>query len=448
MLGPPDRRGGCDGVARHGWWGYARSSRRVLGLSRDGVGAVDMDGSSPQGDYFYWPYAAESGGASCGVAVNSEYLYWAGRGGIGRRRFDGNGIYPATVVPHLDGPCGLALDGDHIYWGNLGGYAPLGPRLGSLGRANLDGSDATNTFITGLERPCGMTVDGGYVFWFEHGPVSEPAGIGRANLDGSAPERSFIPFPMWNPSCGIAASGPYLYWGQGKAIARSDLDGGGINDAFISNIGVVDGLAVQGGRIYWAAEWPDGTSSIGRANLDGGEANPTWIPISERELGGIAIDERPASPPLTLPSRPIEIFPAAEYNLRSGAALLRVYMPPSGPLAAPSPPQGQMVVTSRGLSWRVFASTAPHAAHGSSYLWWVRVRPGRGRAGRRIRTQLRHRGWARVKVHLSYTQKRVYPVNATRRLILRRYRGASAGWVRHPSPPRRKTSQFHPGHRR
>lgn len=404
--------------------------------SNGGVGAANLDGTELQSDYFYWPYPAESGGSSCGVAINSAYLYWAGSSGIGRRRLEGEGIYPATVVPHLEGPCGLTLDGSHIYWGNPGGHPPSGPLAGSLGRANLDGSEATNAFVTGLERPCDVAVGGSHVFWVEHPPISEAGGIGRANLDGSMPQRSFIPFPTWNPSCGLTASGGYLYWGEGQAIARTNLDGGEVDDAFIPGTGIVTGIAVQSGYIYWAAEWPDGTSSIGRANLDGSEANPTWISSSERELRGIALDERPEPPPLTLPSRPIEILRNAEYNLRSGAALLGVYVPPSGRMAMLSPAQGQLTVTSRGLNWRVFAGTDRYPVHGNSYLWWVRVRPGRGAAGRRIRAQMRRRGWARVNVHLTYTTDRVFPVDAGRKLILRRCPGARSGWVKHPRPPR------------
>jgi hypothetical protein len=406
------------------------------GSSRDGVGAAGLDGSAPQWNYFYWPYANESQGPTCGVAVNSEYLYWAGRGGIGRRKLDGEGVYPATVVPHLEGPCGLALDGSHIYWGNLGGHPPPGPQAGSLGRANLDGSEATSTFVTGLERPCDVTVGGDHVFWVEGGPNLGSGGIGRASLDGSSPQRPFIPFPAVDQSCGLTASGNYLYWGQGKAIARANLEGGEVNDAFVPDAGVTNGIAIQAGRIYWDALWPDGTSSIGRANLDGSEATPKWIPSGEPELAGVALDARPTPPYLTLPSRPISLVPNAEYNLRSGAVRLGVYVPPHGSLSAPSPPQGQLKVISRGLSWKVFGDTVPHAANGGAYLWQVRIRSGRGAVGRRIRSQLRHRGWAAVTVRLSYTEERVYPVEATRKLILRRYRGASAGWVKHPGPTR------------
>lgn len=415
--------------------GTTRVSAAVYwGSSVDGVGAANLDGSGPQWNYFYWPFASESQGPTCDVAVNSEYLYWAAPRGIGRRKLDGEGMYPATVLPHLESPCGLALDGNHIYWANPGGDPFLGQQAGSLGRANLDGSEATNTFVTGLKSPCDVTVSGDYVFWVEHGFPTAWDGIGRANLDGSSPQRPFIPLSTQNRSCGLAASGDHLYWGQDDGIARANLDGGEVNEAFIPNTGFVDGIAIQDGRIYWNASWPGGPSSIGRANLDGSEANPTWIPSSESGLGGIAVDARPTPPNLTLPSRPIRIDSRVEYNHRSGAALLSVYVPPHGPLAAPSPPQGQLQVVSQGLSWKVFASTVSLPTRRGAYLWQVRIRSGSGAVGRRIRTQLRRRGWAQVKVRLSYSQERVYPVEATRKLILRRYPGARVGWVKPPLP--------------
>src|SRR5262249_31422899 len=155
----------------------------------------------------------------------------------------------------------------------------------------------------------------------------------------------------------------------------------------------------------------------GRANLDGSDPNPAWIPSTERGLRGVAVDARPTPPYLLLPSRSIRNRRNAFYNLRSGAALIGVYVPD----------QGQLTVTSPGLSWEVFGSSVRLAAEGGYYLWWIRIRAGNGATGRRIRSQLRGRGWAPVKLRMTYTQDRIYPVTAGRRLTLRRYEGASAG---------------------
>jgi hypothetical protein len=412
--------------------GSARAAAAVYWGSSSGLGAANLDGSDPQWDYFYWPYPNESGGPACGVVVNSEYLYWASPGSIARRKLDGEGIYPGTVVPHLEGPCGVALDQSHVYWANSG-PANAAPRTGSLGRANLDGSEPALALVPGLEHPCAVALGSDHLFWIERRPSGQNwGGVGRAGLDGSSPQRLFIPFHTVNPGCGLAASGGYLYWGQDEAIARANLQGGEVDETFIPNAGVVDGIAIQAGYIYWATRGPLGNASIGRANLDGSEADPAWITSGELEFGGIAVDDRPTPPYLILPSRSIRFAQNVEYNLRTGAVLLGVYVPPRGPPGSPSRPQGQLEVRSPGLSWKV----APSLVSEGGYLWQVRIRSGKGRVGRRIRRQLRRRGWARVKVTLGYETERVYPVEATRKLILRRYPGASGEWVKHPGPPK------------
>jgi len=415
--------------------GSTRAAAAVYWGSSSGLGAANLDGSDPQWNYFYWPYANESQGPACGVAVNSEYLYWASPEGIARRKLEGEGIYPGTVVPHLHGPCGVALDQSHLYWANLALPANAAPRTGSIGRANLDGSEAT-TLVTGLEHPCAVALGGDHLFWFERRPSGQDfGGVGRAGLDGSSPQRLFVPFHNVNPGCGLAASGGYLYWEQDEAIARANLQGGEVEETFIPKAGLVDGIAVQSGYIYWVTRGPLGNASIGRARLDGSEADPTWITSGELEFGGIAVDDRPTAPYLILPSRSIRFAQNVEYNLRSGALLLGVYVPPQGPPGSPSPPQGRLEVRSPWLSWKISAGTSSLAAEGGSYLWQVRIRSGRGQVGRRIRLQLRRRGWAPVKVTLVYETERVYPVEATRKLILRRYPGARGGWVKHPGPP-------------
>jgi hypothetical protein len=412
--------------------GAARADAALYWGSSSGIGAANLDGSNPQPDYLYWPYPDESAGPASGVAVNSEFLYWSARQGIGRRRLDGEGFYPTTVVHQLDGPDSLALDGAHIYWTSLGGHPPAGPRLGSLGRANLDGTEANNAFITGLEGPCGVAVDAGHIYWLEEG------GIGRANLDGSAPERPFIRL-TGRHGCELAASGGYLYWAQEEAIARVNAQGGAVEKAFIPQTGALSGIATGAGHIYWTrvARSPAEPASIGRANLDGSEPNTAWVPIGGSEPGALAVDERPMAPYLLLPSRSISLVSNLQYNLRSGAVLLGVYVPPHGPPGYVQPPQGRLAITSPGVSWTVFPDPTLHASQAGAALWQVRIRAGSGGVGRRIRAQLRRRGWARVKVRLTYEQERAYPVEATRQVTLRRYPGASGRWVKHPGPPPR-----------
>jgi virginiamycin B lyase len=420
--------------------GAARADAAVYWGSEDGLGAANLDGSAPQPNYFYFPFAAEMQGPACGVALAAGSVYWAAPAAIVRRQFEGENLYPAAVVPHLSGVCGLATDGSHLFWGTYG-HPPSAPGQGSIGRANLDGSEANGAFIAGLERPCGLATDGGHLYWIERGYFAgSGTSIGRANLDGSAAEPGFLGLGAGVTGCGIAASGGYLYWAERDSIARLDLALGEPEPEFIPNLGTVEGIAVQGGQIYWVSDHSgSGTSDVGRADLDGSGVEPAWIPVAERELGGVAVDQQPTPPALTLPARGIVPAPKLEFNVRSGAALLGVYVPPTGPLKFPAAPQGSLAVTSPGLSWTVLPVGGPYDLHAGDYLWNVRIRSGSGKVGKRIRTQLRERGWAQVNVHLAYTAPRSYPVESTLKVTLRRYPGAAGGWTKHPRKPKPKT---------
>src|SRR5262245_5390082 len=69
---------------------------------------------------------------------------------------------------------GQAVVSRHVYWVN--GHA------GTIGRANVDGTGADESFITGAGYPVGVAVDSNYVYWA--GDIPDGT-IGRANLDGT-----------------------------------------------------------------------------------------------------------------------------------------------------------------------------------------------------------------------------------------------------------------------
>ena len=83
---------------------------------------------------------------------------------------------------------------------------------------------------------------------------------------------------------GNAAASPatgYIYWGNGSAIGRANLDGTGVNPSFISTGGsTVDGVAVDANSIYWIeTNTSPASASIGRANLDGTGVNENFITL-------------------------------------------------------------------------------------------------------------------------------------------------------------------------
>ena len=88
------------------------------------------------------------------MAVDAGHLYWTkfNANTIGRANLDGTGA-DESFITGASGPRGVAADGSHLYWTNL--------NAGRIGRANLDGTGANQSFITGATFPSGIAVDPG-----------------------------------------------------------------------------------------------------------------------------------------------------------------------------------------------------------------------------------------------------------------------------------------------
>ena len=119
----------------------------------------------------------------------SAYVYWANGGGglggtIGRANLDGTGANQSFIsYVYANYAWGVAVDGTHVYWADR--YSR------TIGRANLNGTGVNHSFITGANRPTGVAVDGTHVYW-ANGVGGSGTTIGRANLNGTGANRSFI----------------------------------------------------------------------------------------------------------------------------------------------------------------------------------------------------------------------------------------------------------------
>jgi virginiamycin B lyase len=171
----------------------------------------------------------------------------------------------------------------HIYWSNASGN--------TIGRADLDGSDVDENFISGASGPSNVLVHGQYIYWGNATACTEDGAcdgsIGRASLNGTGVNEHFIPA---DTPYGLAISGEYIYWGStgiGK-IGRADLDGTSVNPSFISGLNQPDGVVVNGQNIYWA---DNGSNTIGEANLAGTDVNQKLI-TGPKGPEGMAIDKQ------------------------------------------------------------------------------------------------------------------------------------------------------------
>ncbi len=361
------------------------------------VGAASFDGGAWTGDYLKDLESPGSTGSACGVAVTATHLFWAGDRGIGAVNLDGPAV-PRTIVPNLNGPCGVETDQTHVYWADAGS--------GSIGRAAVDGTAVEPAFLTGLRRPCAVALSGSSLYWVEAGT------IGRVNLDGSGLKRNFLPGSPAS-GCALEIRGAYAYWGVGRGIARASLDGSEYDPDFVAAAEGVSDIATDASHIYWAAR-PSGSSpaTIGRARLDGTESQPTWIPAAtemQSSILGVAVDARPTPPPLILPGRPIR-FGKAKHHTRAGTVVLDVWVPDWGTLDVGCP----------GLRCRVIADTTPNPEQGGYLRWRAFLKPLKGRAGLRIRNQLKRKGVASATVNATFTSKRSEPVSAVRHLKIRK----------------------------
>jgi sugar lactone lactonase YvrE len=215
-----------------------------------------------------------------GSAARADaFVYWTNGNGntIGRANLDGSSATQSFIGGAIR-PDGVAVDGGHVYWTNFN--ASFNP--GNIGRASLDGTGANQSFLSGASNPAGVAVDAGHVYWANYYSHT----IGRANLDGTGTNQSFITGAQ-SPD-GVAVDAGHVYWANGSAntIGRANLDGTGTNQSFITGANGPTGVAVDGGHVYWTNF---GAGAIGRANLDGTGVNQRFI-TGLNGPHGVAVD--------------------------------------------------------------------------------------------------------------------------------------------------------------
>jgi virginiamycin B lyase len=214
------------------------------------------------------------------AAPAQAYIYWTSSGPntIGRGNLDGTNAN-RSFMSGASYPYGVVVDGAHIYWANY--------EANTIGRANLDGTNVDQSFISGAIHPYGVAVDGTYIYW-----TNESTGtIGRANLAGTNANQSFITGAV--SAYFVAVDGAHIYWTNfSGTIGRANLDGTGVNTDFITGANALDGVAVDRAHIYWTNNGTgtnDGTGTIGRANLDGTNVDQSFITGASGPYG-VAVD--------------------------------------------------------------------------------------------------------------------------------------------------------------
>lgn len=163
-----------------------------------------------------------------------------------------------------------------VYWGD--------PQAGTIGRATLDGTDATDSFIQTGGKPIALAVNAAHIYW-----ANKSGTIGRANIDGTEVEPNFIS-GLSEPS-GVAVTPSYIFWSDLKAdkIGRANLDGTARQASLVSTEASPCGVAVDSGSVYWT-NMVGFNAWAGRASFSGGSAQKTWFELESNVICGIAVN--------------------------------------------------------------------------------------------------------------------------------------------------------------
>src|SRR5262245_53934382 len=119
-----------------------------------------------------------------------------------------------------------------------------------------------------LAQPSGSA----FVYWAN----MQSGTIGRGTIDGNPANvnQSFIRVGNGARAVvGVAVDRQHIYWAGDQGIGRANLDGSDANPSFITSPGFsARAVAVDDQHIYWV-----GVIALGRANLDGSDVNETFI---------------------------------------------------------------------------------------------------------------------------------------------------------------------------
>jgi hypothetical protein len=112
------------------------------------IGRAALSGADPNSNFI------SLSSAGCGVAADASFLYWAtGNNTIGRAPV-GGGTPNEAFIPAA-GPtsaCGVAVNSQYVFWGGLTGTS--GPNF--VGRANINGNAANPALIAGVGQACAL----------------------------------------------------------------------------------------------------------------------------------------------------------------------------------------------------------------------------------------------------------------------------------------------------
>jgi hypothetical protein len=195
-------------------------------LTNGSIGRANLDGTLANQAFI--PHAAGIGDPSA-IAVTPSSIYWQHDGNeIGRANIDGTGVVP-DFISTTNSTCGLAADSNFLYFLNNGGTR--------IGRATLDGASVVPDFASIPEAFCGLSVDYNYLYWGSDSGNT----VGAVPVVGGAADPDYIDAGTagGGPS-GVTVNSQFVFWGNYDtgAIARANLNGSASKLGLIPDAGV------------------------------------------------------------------------------------------------------------------------------------------------------------------------------------------------------------------
>jgi hypothetical protein len=211
--------------------GVAVNSTHIFWANNDfnSIGRANLDGTGANNSFIF------TAGAPNGVALSAAHVHWStSAGNVGRANLDGTGVnnspYPNVFVNALGG---LAVSSNFLYVAHQSGIV----------RINIANGTGSNFIPHTISYPLDIAVQSGRLYW----PLFFTSLIGRANVDGTDVNEQFISAGL-HPQ-GIAVDANRVYWTlpEANAIGRARISGSGAHQTFITGAGAPRGIAVDAG---------------------------------------------------------------------------------------------------------------------------------------------------------------------------------------------------------
>lgn len=167
-----------------------------------------------------------------------------------------------TLLPGVRNATSFAVDrtGGSLYW-----TEKISDRTGRIRRANLDGTDVQLVKdLTSVPHSIAIDTANDKLYL-----TNSWGKIQRLNLDGSNFQPNFITDLEDPKDLALDVERDEVYWTEmTERIRRASLNGSNVQ-TLVTDLGVLGGITIADGKLYWTEQTDESAGRVQRANLDG-----------------------------------------------------------------------------------------------------------------------------------------------------------------------------------